>query len=332
MKLIIQIPCLNEELTLPSVLRDLPKLIPGIDLIETQVIDDGSTDGTIEIAKQYCVDHIINLPCNMGLAAAFRAGVENALLHDADILVNTDGDNQYNGEDIVKLVQTMLTQRADLVVGCRPIVDHEEFPPAKKMLQLLGSRVVRFVSRTNVPDAASGFRAYSRNAMLRLNVVTDFSYCIETIIQAGLANMKVCHTPIRINPKTRSSRLFKSVFEYVFKQLRTIISMFILYRSSHFFSVIAGLLLLLSIALTVRFVAAVWFFDAPSTASWPTVTLAGTLLVISCIVYLAGILAALMAAQRKLSEETLYHLRRLNLSDRSPDMSRTDFKQSGDTP
>ena len=282
----------------------------------------------MEIARQHGVDHIISLPRHMGLAAAFRAGVENALLHDADILVNTDGDNQYRGQDVIKLVLTMMEQRSDVVVGCRPILGHDAFSPAKKILQLLGSKVVRFVSRTNVPDAASGFRAYSRNAMLRLNVVSDFSYCIETIIQAGLFSMKVSHTPIGVNPKTRPSRLFKSVFEYVFKQSRTMVAMFILYRSGQFFGIISGLLLLLSVLLATRFVVGVWFFGAPVTTSWPTVTLAGALLVISCIVYLAGTLAALMAAQRKLSEEMLYHLRRLNLSDRSPGIPDSGLKKS----
>jgi len=317
-KLIIQIPCLNEEQTLPMVLSDLPRQIEGIDIIETQVVDDGSTDSTVRVAQDLKVDHIISLPRNMGLAAAFRAGVENALLHNADVLVNTDGDNQYKGQDVERLVRTLLEQRADLVVGCRPIRDHGEFSVVKKVLQLVGSKVVCIVSRTNIPDAASGFRAYNRNSMLRLNVVSDFSYCIETIIQAGLANMKVSHVPVRINPKTRPSRLFNSIFEYVFKQLRTILSMFILYRSAHFFGVIAAFFFGVSVFFAGRFVVGVWFLGAPITTTWPTVTLAGALLVIASIVSLAGTLASLLAAQRKLSEETLYHLRCLNLSDRLP--------------
>lgn len=316
MKLLIQIPCYNEEQTLPLVLSSLPKHIDGIDSIVTQVVDDGSTDETVRVAQEFGVDYIVRLPHNMGLAAAFRAGVENALRNDADILVNTDGDNQYPGRDIVKLVRTMLDENSDLVVGCRPIREHKEFSLIKKTLQVIGSKVVRFVSKTSIPDATSGFRAYSRNAMLRLNVISDFSYCIETIIQAGLSNMKIDHIEIGVNPKTRPSRLFRSMAEYVFKQLKTIVTMFILYRSSHFFGVLAALLLLFALALVGRFLVAVWWFNAPLTASWPTVTLAGTLFVISSFVYLAGILASLQAAQRKLSEETLYHLRCLNLSDR----------------
>jgi glycosyltransferase involved in cell wall biosynthesis len=316
MKLIIQIPCYNEEKTLPAVLRDLPRSIEGIEVIETQIIDDGSTDNTAEAAEKLGVTHIIRFSHNKGLAAAFRAGVENALLHNADILVNTDGDNQYYGQDIALLVQTMLAQRADLVLGCRPIVDHPEFSKIKKLLQRFGSQVVRCVSRTDVPDASSGFRAYSRNAMLHLNIFSSFSYCMETLIQIGIANMKVAHVPIRINPKTRASRLFRTNFQYVFKQLHTIISMFILYRTRLFFNTLAVCLLSVSVLLAARFCYFVWIKNVPAT-TWPTILLSGVFLIIACLVYLVGILAALLNAQRKLSEESLYHLRRLNLVDRS---------------
>ena len=310
MKLIIQIPCYNEATTLPAVLRDLPTAIEGIDVIETQIIDDGSTDDTVEVARRLGVDHIVRMNRNKGLAAAFRAGVANALQHGADILVNTDGDNQYRGEDVAKLIASMLAEKADMVVGCRPIIDHQEFSRLKKVLQLVGSWVVRVVSKTTIPDAASGFRAYSRDALMRLNIVSDFSYCMETIIQAGNANMKVSHTPIRVNLKTRESRLFRNIPEYVFQQLKTIVAMFILYRSNVFFGLLSLCFFLSSLFLATRYLYLIILCDASMTGFWPSVILSGILLVIGCVCYLSGVLASLLAAQRKLSEETLYHLRR----------------------
>lgn len=317
MKLIIQIPCFNEESTLPAVIRDLPKQIDGIDEIEIQVIDDGSTDRTSEVAESLGVHHIVRFPHNRGLAAAFQGGVYNALLQGADILVNTDGDNQYKGEDISKLVATMLEKHADVVIGCRPIAKHNEFSLFKKFLQRFGSWVVRMASNTDIPDATSGFRAYSRHALLRLNVVTDFSYCIETIIQSGQSNMLVAHTPVRVNPKTRESRLYRNLPHYVFKQLQTIIAIFILYRSNRFFGGLAAILSFFALLLAGRYVFLVKFMGAPPSPTWPTVIFAGVLLTIACLVYLVGTLASLQAAQRKLAEETLYHLRCLNLIERA---------------
>ncbi|MFU2207872.1 glycosyltransferase family 2 protein [Solidesulfovibrio sp. C21] len=332
MKLIIQIPCYNEEETLQSVLQDLPTFIDGIDHIETQIIDDGSTDNTIAIANKCNVDYIIKHTHNTGLAAAFRSGIENALKNGADILVNTDGDNQYNGRDIVLLVKEMLAKGADIVIGCRPIKDHFEFSNSKKMLQIFGSFVVRLISRTDVPDAVSGFRAYSKEAMLRLNILSDFSYCIETIVQGGLMNMKIGYVPVRVNPKTRESRLYKSVFQYLTKQFKTIIFLLTIYRSALIFNGIATLLLAAAIFLTIRFAVLVYFFNSPFTSTWPSLTLAGVLLMISCIVYLVGLLTSLLATQRKLSEEMLYHLRCMNLlqenfkiKKRTPNNSTIDF-------
>jgi glycosyltransferase involved in cell wall biosynthesis len=313
MKLIIQIPCLNEEKTLPSVLRDLPTCIDGIDVIETQVIDDGSMDRTAEIAQEAGVDYIIRFHHNSGLAAAFQAGVENALLHDADILVNTDGDNQYNGSDITKLVCTMIEQQADLVIGCRPIANHPEFSIIKRWFQLLGSWVVRHVSNTTVPDTTSGFRAYSRQALLQLNIVTTFSYCLETIIQAGLANMKVAHTPICVNRKTRPSRLFRNIAWYIYRQLKTIVQMFIIYRSNEIFNTVSLTLILGAIGLSARYMSLAIFEHADAGRFWPSIVLASVLAVLSGITYLSGMLASLLSAQRKISEEMIYHLRCLNL-------------------
>lgn len=316
MKLIIQIPCLNEERTLPAVLADLPKQIDGIDVIETQIIDDGSTDKTVETAKALGVTHIISLPHHQGLAAAFKIGAECALDNGADILVNTDGDNQYCGADISLLVKTMLEEKADMVIGCRPIKEHTEFSPLKKVLQRAGSWVVRFASRTTVPDAASGFRAYSAKALLRMNIISTFSYCLETIIQAGILGMKICHVNIRVNPKTRESRLFSNIFQYIYKQAKTILQMFILYRSGTFFSFVSWLFMLPAIMLGVRFM---WLLHegSPGGNFWPSIILAGVLVVLSSISYLAGILAALLASQRKISEEIVYRLRCLDIGRKS---------------
>lgn len=316
MKLIIQIPCFNEEKTLPDVLRDLPRHIEGIDIIETQVIDDGSTDDTVRVARELGVDHIISFPKNRGLAAAFRAGVQNALALHADILVNTDGDNQYRGADVARLIQTMREERADVVIGCRPISAHPEFSMVKKFLQHAGSGVVRAVSNTDIPDATSGFRAYSRESLLRLNVVSDFSYCLETIIQAGLSNMKVVATDIEVNPKTRESRLFGNIFEYVFKQLKTIVSIFILYRSNVFFGVIALVFFFIALSFVVRYLLLISLGGAPSNMFWPSIILSAVMLILSVLTYLVGTIASLMRAQRKLTEEVVYHLRCLNIVDR----------------
>lgn len=294
-KVIIQIPCYNESATLKATLDDIPSHIEGVDIIETMVIDDGSDDDTYNLAVRLGVNHVIRHNKNLGLAQAFRTGVNAALLMDADILVNTDADNQYYGGDIVRLVNVMLAEDADLVIGCRPIKKHPEFSKLKKFLQRIGSAVVRAISNTDVPDAASGFRAYSRSALLRLNVISNFSYCMETLIQAGTANMKVCWIDIHINPKTRESRLFHSMLQYVWYQAWTIINIFILYRSGIFFRNIAiGLILLGICVLPESMISSLFFMSLAS------------------LTYLCGVLASMLAAQRKISEETNYHLRCLH--------------------
>lgn len=318
MKVIIQIPCYNEAATLAATLQDLPQSLPGVDRIETMVIDDGSGDGTADVARSLGVTHIVRHNKNLGLAEAFRTGMRTALALNADILVNTDADNQYQGADISLLVQTMLDERADLVIGCRPIKEHPEFSPLKKKLQMLGSLVVRAVSKTTVPDAASGFRAYSRSAMLRLNIVSTFSYCIETIIQAGNSNMKVAYVPIRINPKTRESRLFRNIPHYIWKQAWTIVNMFILYRTGAFFRNIALLLLLPSLF---------FFYSALNELTEQSCVvcyfLSGFFFLLAFCTYLTGILASLIIAQRKISEETNFHLRCIHFSiDHTQDIDR----------
>src|SRR4051795_1229111 len=215
MKLIIQIPCLNEEETLPATLADLPREVPGFDTVEWLVIDDGSTDRTVEVARAHGVNHIVRLTNNKGLASGFQAGLDAALKLGADVIVNTDADNQYNGADIPKLVAPIVRGEADLVVGDREVQTIEHFSPVKKSLQRLGSWVVRRASDTTVPDTTSGFRAYNREAALQVQVVSRFTYTLETIIQAGKQLVAIDHVPIRTNPKTRESRLFNSMWSYV---------------------------------------------------------------------------------------------------------------------
>jgi len=308
MKLFIQIPCLNEEDTLPQTLADLPREIPGITSIEYLVIDDGSTDRTIAVAKECGAHHVLSLYSNRGLATAFRMGVDYALAHGADIVVNTDGDNQYNGADIAKLVQPILNGKADLVVGCRPIMDHPEFGFTKKFLQLTGSWVLRAISKTTVRDAPSGFRAFSREACLRIFLYTKFSYCMETLIQAGNNGLRVSSVDIRVNPKTRDSRLFSSMPQYIWKTGSTMVSMFILYRPGRLFISLALPFLLSAAALGGRFLYLIYGLEQrdPSRTHLPSLILLTLLATIGLALVIAGIFAELIRSQRRLTEEILY--------------------------
>ena len=236
MKLIIQIPCFNEEKTLPETITNLPKKVIGFDSVELLVIDDGSTDRTFEKAKELGVEHIIQLGSNRGLANAFKFGIEHALDLGADVIVNTDGDNQYCGNDIHKLTQPIVEKKADMVIGCRPIKNHPEFTLTKKILQILGSWTLRKISRTSIRDATSGFRAFSRETCQRLSIITQFSYTIETLIQAGNNGLRIKSVDIRINKKTRSSRLFKNIPEFILKTTSTILMMLLLSRPGRYFS------------------------------------------------------------------------------------------------
>ena len=318
MKLIIQIPCYNEAKSLPATIKDLPKQLAGIDTIELQVIDDGSTDQTAQLAQQLGVHHIVSFKQNRGLAAAFKAGVDNALSHRADILVNTDADNQYRGEDISELIRPILRGEADLVIGSRPIDDHPEFSWLKKKLQRLGSWVLRRFSGTNVQDVSSGFRAFSRAALLHMNIFSDFSYCLETLIQAGYQNLKIVSVPIRINPQTRKSRLFRSLGHYLWQSARTIINIFLIYNSSRFFSVLAGLSFLAALVLAGRYVFLVLFENAPASNFWPSIILAGSLLILAFQLYLTGVVSYLISSNRKIGEEIVYRLRRMEMESKPP--------------
>ena len=318
MKLFIQIPCLNEEATLPATIADLPREIPGIDEIEYLVIDDGSTDRTVEIAKKCGVHHILSLGSNRGLATAFRLGVDYALANGADIVVNTDGDNQYQGADIHLLVRPVLESRADIVVGSRPIVDHPEFGNTKKLLQLAGSYVLRAISKTTVHDAPSGFRAFSREACLRIFLYTKFSYCMETLIQAGNNGLRVTSVDIRVNPKTRDSRLFSSILQYLWKTGFTMVSMFVLYRPSRLFVSLSMLFGLPAFFLGCRFIYLVYFLDTtdPQRTHIPSLLLMTVLALCSFILIVVAILAELSRTQRRLTEETLYQSRLLSQNSR----------------
>lgn len=251
-KLFIQIPCYNEENTLAYVISDLPRHIDGVAEIYTLVIDDGSSDNTIERAKELGIDYIQTNHYNQGLAKSFANGIETCLLLGADIIVNTDGDNQYNGEDIAKIVKPILDRKKDVVIGCRDIKSHDEFSFFKKFFQIIGSKVVSLVSRIEIPDATSGFRSFSRTAALRVSVMSKFSYTLEILIQAGLNNFEVGYVMIRTNKKMRESRLFKSIFHFIFKQVGTIFSVYLFYSPQKIFAYLAGICFFISAILLGR--------------------------------------------------------------------------------
>ena len=253
MKLIIQIPCLNEAETLEIALNDLPRHIDGIDEIEYLIINDGSRDNTVEVARKWGVHHIVSFPQNKGLARGFMAGLDAALRQGADIIVNTDADNQYCGEDIGKLIRPILDGEAEVVIGARPIDSTEHFSPLKKKLQHLGSFVVRKASRTDIPDAPSGFRAFSREAAMHMNVVNEYTYTLETIVQAGRNKMAITSVPIRTNPELRSSRLFKSMAGYIKRSMLTILRAFMMYRPLFFFTLVGAVPFLIGLGIGVRF-------------------------------------------------------------------------------
>lgn len=318
MKLIIQIPCFNEEDTLARTLADLPREIAGIDRIEYLVVDDGSTDRTAEVARECGAHHVLSLGSNRGLAMAFRRGIDHALARGADIVVNTDGDNQYCGEDVAKLIEPVLAKRAEIVVGSRPIIDHPEFGAAKKLLQLIGSWVLRLISKTTVRDAASGFRAFSREACMRLFLYSRFSYCMETLIQAGNNGLRVESVDIRVNPKTRDSRLFGSTLEYLWKSGATMIGMFILYRPSRLFFTLALLFFSGSAALGLRFLYLVYLSGSPdpNRTYLPSIILLAILAAAGLMMVAVAILAELSRSQRRLTEETLYQARLASAPER----------------
>ena len=312
MKLIVQIPCLNEEETLPLTVRDIPRTIEGIDTVEILVIDDGSTDRTSEVAREIGVDHIVRFEKNQGLAKAFMAGVDSCLELGADIIVTTDGDNQYNGQDIPKLLRPILEGKADLVIGDRETDTIEHFSYTKKKLQKIGSWVVKRFSGTDVPDATSSFRAMTRNAALRLNIISDFSYTLEAIIQAAKKKFAIKVVPIRTNEKLREPRLYSNTFVFLKKSTSTIIRTYATYESLKVFSVIGVVFLSAGVALGIRFL--YFYLIGQGTGHVQSVILASMLIIMGFLLGMIGLLADLISANRKLIDDMLYRVRRLELS------------------
>jgi glycosyltransferase involved in cell wall biosynthesis len=300
-KLIIQIPCLNEEHTLPKTIEDLPKQIEGIDSIEILVIDDGSTDKTVEVAKKLGVHHVLQFTNNKGLAKAFISGINQSLKLGADIIVNTDADNQYFGGDIVNLIQPILTKDADIVVGDRQVETIRHFSPVKIFLQKFGSWVVRQLSGTEVPDATSGFRAYSRDAALQLNVVSDFTYTIETIISAGKKNLAIAHVPVKTNSKLRESRLFPSIRVYLQRSLVTMLKVYSMYRPLRLFTLAGGTTFLLGFAIGCRYL--FFFFMGQTEGHIQSLILSAILLIVGFQIIMMGIAAELISVNRQLLED-----------------------------
>jgi glycosyltransferase involved in cell wall biosynthesis len=317
MKLVIQIPCLNEEATLPVTLADLPKSLTGVDRIEFLVIDDGSTDRTSEVARAHGVQRVVRFPSRRGLARGFDAGLREALAMGADIIVNTDADNQYVGADVVRLVEPILAGRAEMVVGTRPIESIAHFSPFKKLLQRLGSRVVRWLSNTDVPDATSGFRAYSREAALRLTVLTDFTYTLETLIQASQKNITIAHVPIRVNGKLRESRLFLGMGSYVTRSLGTMLRVTLLYQPLRFFLSLAAVFAVGALALFARFVV-LYFTTSGPTGHVQSLNVAGVLAIIATLFGSLGALADLSAMNRRMLEEIVVNTRLQRLEGKRP--------------
>ncbi|HEX9190091.1 MAG TPA: glycosyltransferase family 2 protein [Vicinamibacteria bacterium] len=308
MKLVIQIPCRDEEESLPRTLADLPRALPGFDSIEWLLVDDGSTDRSVETARAHGVHQVVSLPGRRGLATAFLAGLEAALKRGADVIVNTDADNQYRGADVAALVRPIVEGRADMVIGERP-ADSMAFSRAKRLLQRLGSAVVRRVSGTAVPDATSGFRAYSRDAALQLNVFSTFSYTLETIIQLGLRRARIVSVPIGVNPVSRPSRLFRSIPEFVAKQAITILRIFVIYRPVETFAWPGLVLVVLGLAPGLRFL--LLYLDGRGQGHVQSLILASLLVSIGALLLLAAMIASLSAANRVLLEDLRLRLRRL---------------------
>jgi glycosyltransferase involved in cell wall biosynthesis len=314
-KLIIQIPCLNEADTLPATVADLPRTVPGIDVVETLVIDDGSRDGTAEVAASVGVTHVIGFRQRKGLAAAFMAGIDASLRHGADFIVNTDADNQYAGRDIPRLLEPLLLGEADIVVGDRNIRDLAQMSWFRKLLQRLGSWAVRLVSATKVPDTTSGFRAYTREAALRMTIVSDFSYTLESLIQAGKQKMAVTHVAIGTNPRTRPSRLFDNVLSYIKRSTATLVRIYTMYEPLKVFTYIGSAIFLAGFAISARFLY-YYLFTHDSAGKVQSLILSAVLMIVGFQVVLIGLVADVISGTRKLLEDLLYRVRRMELGSR----------------
>ncbi|HZM69614.1 MAG TPA: glycosyltransferase family 2 protein [Candidatus Cryosericum sp.] len=323
MRLIIQIPCLNEEATLPATLAALPRTLPGVDEIEILVIDDGSMDGTVEVARRQGVDHLVVLPRHQGLASAFRAGLETSLMLGADIIVNTDADNQYDGRDLEKLVQPILQGKADMVVGDRQVRGIRHFSLLKKVLHRIGDRVMEQLSGIELLDSTSGFRAYSREAALRLNVFSKFTYTLETLIQAGKKNLVVAHVPVRVNEKLRESRLFPGLWFYLKRSASTMVRIYAMYEPLKFFSYLGVIVGGVGGFLLLRFLYYFLTSDAP-VGKLQSLLTGGTLLAMGLLLGLIGVVSDLMAVNRRLAEDIQYRIRRMEIEQARGDRERSE--------
>jgi len=316
MKLLIQIPCYNEEATLADTLNALPKSIPGIDQVEILVIDDGSTDKTAKVAEEWGVDHLIRLPVNTKLAGAFTTGLEECLRQGANIIVNTDGDNQYRGEDIPDLVAPILAGRAEIVVGDRGVSSLKNFSFTKRWLSRIGSRVIQVASGVSTPDATSGFRAITREAALRTIVMSEYSYTLETLIQAGSHRMNVEYVSIGTNPQTRPSRLMRNIPHYVSQSVATLLRAYTMYRPLRVFISLGILIALAGFALGIRFL---YFFVIDQGAGHiQSVILAAVFIIVGFQVLLIGLLADLIGFNRRILEEILFRIKRSDLESNHP--------------
>lgn len=312
MKLIIQIPCLNEEYTLPITIKDIPRKIEGIDKIELLIIDDGSSDRTIDVAKELGVDHIVRFRKNRGLAEAFKAGIDASLKLGADIIVNTDADNQYKGVDIPKLIAPIINKEYDMIIGDRKTDNIPHFSSTKKFFQRFGSSVVRKLSQTDVPDTTSGFRAYSRDAALRLNVVSEFTYTLETIIQAGHKKLAVGHVEIGTNGKLRESRLFKNITSYMKRSAKTIMRIYTMYRPMKVFLIGGFISVCIGLLIGLRFM--YFYMIGNGNGHIQSLILAAVMMIVGFQLGTLGLIADLISNNRKLLEETLYKVRKIELT------------------
>ncbi|MDM9631139.1 glycosyltransferase family 2 protein [Robiginitalea aurantiaca] len=315
MKVIIQIPCFNEAESLGITLSHLPKTLPNISEVEWLIINDGSTDDTVKVARECGVNHVVNFRTNQGLAKAFMAGIQTSLALGADIIVNTDADNQYEANDILKLVEPILNEEADIVIGERPISSTSHFSLLKKGLQKLGSWVVRKISGTNIPDAPSGFRAISRDAAMQLNVFNEYTYTLETIIQAGHKNIATKSIPIRTNEDIRPSRLVKNIWSYVKRSMITIFRIFMVYKPMKFFGTLGNVSLIIGLLLLFRWVVLrLFFFEGLSRV--PSLIVASIFIFLGVQLWLFAMLADLFSANRKILEEIQYYIRKENLDEK----------------
>lgn len=326
MKLFVQVPCLNEEQTLPMVLESIPTEIPGVDTIEVLIIDDGSTDRTVEVARSHGVKHVVSHVRNMGLARSFRDGVDYALAHGADIVVNTDGDNQYPQERIADLVQPLINGEADIVIADRQTANTPHFSAFKKLMQRFGSRVVNRAAGTDLPDAASGFRAYSKGALLRLNVLTQFSYCMETIIQAGNKRLRIASLPVQTNPKTRESRLFQHIGQHMARSASAIVRSYLMYKPHFILGTLGTIMLIVAAIPFVRFV--VLWLQGNGAGHVQSLIFGTAMLVGALLSFALLVIADLQRTNRVLLEETL---ERLKVMQYPPSGGATDGRQGQQT-